>query len=129
VIIVTDTHPWIWFLTANHRLSSKAKASLSDSSNLVIVPSIVILEVKYLYSRKRISVSFEEVLEKTETSENVVIHPLDIFVATFSPVKMEIHDAIIVGTTISLSQQHGEPVSLVTKDEIITKSGLVPIIW
>jgi PIN domain nuclease of toxin-antitoxin system len=129
VIIVTDTHPWIWFLTANHRLSSKAKASLSDSSNLIIVPSIVILEVKYLYSRKRISVSFEEVLEKTETSENVVIHPLDIFVATFSPVKMEIHDAIIVGTTISLSQQHGEPVSLVTKDEIITKSGLVPIIW
>jgi hypothetical protein len=87
------------------------------------------LEVKYLYSRKRISISFEEVLEKTETSENIVIHPLDIFVATFAPVKMEIHDAIIVGTTISLSQQHGEPVSLVTRDETITKSGFVPIIW
>lgn len=129
MIIVTDTHPWIWFLTAHHRLSSKAKVFLSDSSNLVIVPSIVVSEVKYLYSRKRISVSFEEVLDKTESSENVVIHPLDIDVATCAPVNMEIHDAIIVGTTISLSQQHGEPVSLITRDEIIAKSGLVPIIW
>jgi len=56
---------------------------------------LVMLEVKYLHSRKRISISFEEVLEKTETSENVVIHPLDIFVATFAPVKLEIHYAII----------------------------------
>jgi hypothetical protein len=87
------------------------------------------LEVKYLYARKRISISFEEVLEKTEASENVVIHPLDILVATSAPVKMEIHDAIVIGTTISLSQQHGEPVFLVTKDETIIKSGLVPIIW
>ena len=87
------------------------------------------LEVKYLYSRKRISISFEEVLEKTETSENVVIHPLDIFVTTFAPVKLEIHDAIIVGTAIYLSKELGQSVSLVTKDKTISKSGLVPVIW
>lgn len=129
MIIVADTHPWVWFLMANPHLSPKAKASLSDSSNLVIAPSIVMLEVKYLYYRKRISISFEEVLSKTETSENVVIHPLDIFVATFAPVKLEIHDAIIVGTTINLSKQHGQLVSLITKDENISKSGFVPVIW
>ena len=129
MIIVADTHPWVWFLTANPHLSPKAKASLSDSSNLVIVPSIVMLEVKYLYYRKRISISFEEVLSKTETSENVVIHPLDMLVATFAPVKLEIHDAIIVGTTINLSKQHGQLVSLITKDENISKSGFVPVIW
>jgi PIN domain nuclease of toxin-antitoxin system len=129
VIIVTDTHAWVWFLTANPHLSTKAKSSLSDSSNLVVVPSIVMLEIKCLYDRKRISISFDEVVEKAETSENVVIHPLDIFVATFAPVKLEIHDAIIVGTAINLSQQHDEPVSLVTRDETITKSGLIPIIW
>jgi len=43
------------------------------------------LEVRYLYDRKRISISFEEVLEKIETSENVVIHPLNMLVATFVP--------------------------------------------
>jgi PIN domain nuclease of toxin-antitoxin system len=55
VIIVTDRHPWVWFLTANSRLSPKAKSALSDSSNLIVVPSIVMLEVKYLYERKRIT--------------------------------------------------------------------------
>ena len=129
MIIVTDTHPRVWFLTANPRLSTKAKSTLSDSSNLIVLPSIVMLEIKYLYDRKRISISFDEVVEKAETSENVVIHLLDIFVATFAPVKLEIHDAIIIGTAINLSQQHDEPVSLVTRDETIAKSGLVPIIW
>ena len=129
MIIVTDTHPWVWFLTANHRLSSKAKVFLSDSSNLIIIPSIVVLEVKYLYSRKRISVSFEEVLGKTETSENVVIHPLDIDVATCAPVKMEIHDAIIVGTVLYLSDELNEPVPLVTRDKAISDSQLVQTIW
>jgi hypothetical protein len=87
------------------------------------------LEVRYLYDRKRISISFEKVLEKLETTENVVIHPLDMFVATFAPVKLEIHDAIIAATTISLSQQQDQPVYLVTRDETITKSGFVPVIW
>ena len=129
MIIVTDTHPWVWFLTANPHLSTKAKSSLSDSSNLIVVPSVVMLEIKYLYDRKRISISFDEVVEKAETSENVVIHPLDIFVATFAPVKLEIHDAIIVGTVINLSQQHDQPVYLITRDETISKSGLVRVLW
>lgn len=33
--IVTDTHPWVWFLTASPRLSQNAKSVLSDSSNLI----------------------------------------------------------------------------------------------
>jgi PIN domain nuclease of toxin-antitoxin system len=43
VHIVTDTHPWVWFLTANPRLSSKAKGALADPSNLIIVSSIVLM--------------------------------------------------------------------------------------
>lgn len=41
--IVTDTHPWVWFLTASQRLSQKAKSVLSDSPNLIIIPSIVMM--------------------------------------------------------------------------------------
>ena len=39
--IVVDTHPWVWFLTANSRLSTKARLILSDPSNLIIIPSII----------------------------------------------------------------------------------------
>ncbi len=78
--VVTDTHPWVWFLAANPRLSKKAKSTLSDPSNIIIVPSIVMMEIKYLYQRKRIELSFEEALFQVETSDNIVLYPLDITV-------------------------------------------------
>ena len=127
--IVTDTHPWVWFLAASSRLSPDAKASLSNPSNLIIVPSIVMLEIRYLYNRRRISTSFEEALQHIETAANVLLHPLDISVVTFAPVELEIHDAIIVGTALYLSKELGEPVPLVTLDKTISNSRLVPVIW
>lgn len=127
--IVTDTHPWVWFLTANPRLSSTAKVILSDASNLIVIPSIVMLEIKYLYGRKRIPLSFEEALEEIETAENILLHPLDISVITLAPSILEIHDAIIVGTTLYLSNELREPVTLITIDKAISDSGLVSVIW
>ena len=127
--IVTDTHPWIWFLTANPRLSPKAKAALSDPTNLIIIPSIVTLEIKYLYERKRIPLSFEDILLQIETGENIILHPLDISVAIFAPTRLDIHDAIIVGTALCLSNELGQSVSLVTVDSTISNSGFVKVIW
>lgn len=127
--IVTDTHPWIWFLAASPRLSASAKVSLSNPSNLIVVPSIVMLEIKYLYNRRRISISFEEALQQIEIAANVLLHPLDISVLTLAPVELEIHDAIIVGTALYLSDQLKEPVPLVTRDKTISNSRLVPVIW
>ena len=68
--IITDTHPWVWFLTAIPRLSQKAKSILSDLSNLIILPSIVMMEIKYLYQHKRITLSFEN--EATDTDLKVI---------------------------------------------------------
>lgn len=127
--IVTDTHPWIWFLAASPRLSANAKASLSNPSNLIVVPSIVMLEIRYLYNRKRISISFEEALQHIETAANVLLHPLDISVVTLAPAELEIHDAIIVGTALYLSNELREPVPLVTLDKTISNSRLVTVIW
>lgn len=127
--IVTDTHPWVWFLTANPRLSSKAKIVLSDSSNLIIVPSIVLMEIKYLYQHKRIPLSFEHALQQIERGKNVILHPLDISVVTTSPPSLDIHDAIIVGTAIQSSEEFGQSVAIVTLDKAISSSNLAPIIW
>jgi len=129
VYIVTDTHPWVWFLTASPRLSQKAKSILSDPSNLIILPSIVMMEIKYLYQHKRITLSFEEALQQVETSENILLHPLDISVVTIAPISLDIHDAIIVGTAIQTAKEFAQNVSLVTIDKAITDSNLVPVIW
>ncbi|HLE41964.1 MAG TPA: PIN domain-containing protein [Nitrospirota bacterium] len=127
--IVTDTHPWVWFLTANPRLSSKARESLADPSNLIIVPSIVLMEIRYLYQHKRIPLSFEVTLQQVETCSNILIAPLDISVVTISPISLDIHDAIIVGTALQAAEEFGQTTSLVTIDGAITDSRLVPIIW
>ena len=129
MFIVTDTHPWVWFLTANTRLSSKAKELLSTPSNLIIIPTIVMMEIKYLYQHKRITLSFEEALQQIEASENVLLYPLDISIATIATITLDKHDAILVGTTIHLAAELGQPVSLVTVDKAITESKLVPVIW
>ena len=127
--IVTDTHPWVWFLTANTRLSSNAKARLADPSNIVIVPTIVMMEIRYLYQHKRITLSFEEALQQIETSENILLYPLDLSIVNLAPITLDIHDAILVGTTIHLAAELGQPISLVTVDKAITESKLVPVIW
>jgi len=129
VHVVTDTHPWVWFLTGNSRLSPRANAALADSSNLIIIPSIVMMEIRYLYQHKRITLSFEETLQKVESCANILIFPLDISVVTLSPTSLDIHDAIIVGTALQSSEELGQPSSLITIDKAITESRLVPIIW
>lgn len=129
MIIVTDTHPWVWFLTANPRLSLKGKDILSDPSNLIVVPSIVMLELKYLYIRKRISLTFGEALHHLELTSNVLLHPLDLSIVAFAPDKLEIHDAIIVGTALYLSEEFKQPIPLITCDKTILDSGLVQVIW
>ncbi|MBV6467748.1 MAG: hypothetical protein PGMFKBFP_03119 [Anaerolineales bacterium] len=126
---VTDTHPWVWFLTANSRLSLKAKSALSDSSNIIVIPSIVMMEIKYLYHRKRIPLSFEEVLQQVETAENILFHPMDLSIVSNAPTSFDIHDAIIIGTAIQSAEEYGQGVSLVTADRAITGSHLVPVIW
>ena len=127
--IVTDTHPWVWFLTANPRLTSKAKSVLSDSSNIIIIPSIVMMEIKYLYHRKRITLSFEEVLQQAETAENILFHPMDLSIVTIAPTSLDIHDAIITGTAIQSAEEFGQVISLVTADKAISDSKLIPVIW
>jgi len=129
VTVVTDTHPWIWFFTGSPRLSNHAKSILSDRANTIIVPSIVMLEIKYLYLHKRIMLSFEVTLQKIESCDNILVYPLDISIASVAPTSLDIHDAIIVGTSIQASEEFGQPVSLVTLDKAIAESQLIPIIW
>ena len=87
------------------------------------------MEIKYLYLHKRITLSFETTLQKIESCANILVFPLDISVASLSPTTLDIHDAIIVGTALQAAEEFGQPASLVTTDEAITKSQLVPIIW
>ncbi len=53
---VLDTHPVVWFLESSRRLSIRARSVLRDPNHTFILPTIVLVEITYLYTcllRKR----------------------------------------------------------------------------
>jgi PIN domain nuclease of toxin-antitoxin system len=53
---VTDTHPLVWFLDASPRLSQTARDALREPTAQVVIPAIVLAEIKFLHGRGRIRI-------------------------------------------------------------------------
>ncbi|MBI2299040.1 MAG: PIN domain-containing protein, partial [Armatimonadetes bacterium] len=82
---VTDTHPLIWLLANDVRLSDKAAAAFDDATARIAIPSIVLAEISYLYRKQRFAVSLEDVVRHVEQSTQCSIYPLDLEVARHLP--------------------------------------------
>lgn len=129
MIHVTDTHSLLWFLARDKRLSRAAFNALNNAAIPLTIPSIVLAEIAFLYSRGRVTVSVTAVLSELQRFPNSRIFPLDEVIARMLPTGLEMHDSIIVATTMLLDQTTGQEVALITRDEQITVSGLVLVIW
>ncbi|MEK7794597.1 MAG: PIN domain-containing protein [Candidatus Hydrogenedentota bacterium] len=126
---VTDTHSLIWFLENNRRLSERAEAVFRDDASSVIVPTIVLAEIRFLRAKKRIRITHIDVMEHVAASSKTSIHPLDEKVIDLLPETLEMHDAIIVATAVLYRDSSGEPAAVVTKDSQIRASGLIDTVW
>lgn len=54
---VTDTHSFLWFLTRDKRLSSKAREIFrlcDQGAEIIVIPSIVLLECLYVCEKRRL---------------------------------------------------------------------------
>ena len=92
----------------------------------MIVPSIVLAEIMFIAKKGRITLTFEETLEKIEEYENFQIAPLDTDIlkrADKIEVELEMHDQLIVATSVHYNA------TLITKDEKIAKSNACLVIW
>src|ERR1044072_8436391 len=126
---VIDTHTLVWYLTDDRRLGVQARRVLEDDAANLIIPSIVLAEAKHIADRKRIPLTFQEILDQISISPNVTIFPLDEIVVNHLPDNLEIHDGIIVATALQCQNAFKEEVALLTNDIAIKESGLVPIVW
>lgn len=126
---VTDTHPMVWLLENNPRLSSPARDALEDPGSQIVVPALVLAEIGHLYGRQRISVDIPSVLHYIRTATNCRVSSLDEAVIAHLPTSLDIHDAIIVATALYYRDGLGEAVGLITRDAAIQASSLVPVIW
>jgi PIN domain nuclease of toxin-antitoxin system len=126
---VIDTHVLVWFAEGDSRLSTKAKDALSDKSVQIVVPTIVLAEVWYLNSVKRIHTSVQDLYQDILSSTNCHIHPLDEEIINHLPERLNIHDAIITATAIFYRDVLAQDVKLVTKDKMIHDSKLIDALW
>ena len=124
---IVDTHVFVWFLDKNKRLKPLYHQILMDVHNSFVFSTIVLAEIKHLISRKRISVDFEQVVEYLSESENCVIYPIDEDVVDEMPVGLNIHDALIVATGLVYRNILKEKVEMLTEDEEIIQSHILPI--
>jgi len=122
MIYVVDTHIFVWFLDDNERLSPEYKKILLNNKNTFVFSAIVLAEIKYLASIRRININFDTVLDYLSESENCIIYPIDETVIDNMSKGINIHDALIVATGLIYKSSFDKKVFLLTEDKGIKNS-------
>ena len=126
---ILDTHAWIWWVSEPARLGKGARRSL-DHARRVGVPAICCLEVAVLAARGRITLDrptlewMQDALALPRT-ELLALSPAVAVKAAGLPASFpgDPADRLIVATTLL------EAATLVTRDDRIRRSSLVPTVW
>ena len=129
MIYVLDTHPIVWFVEKSERLSDAARAVMLDPTTQFVIPTIALSEIKFLYAKKRITASYASVQQDLINTSNCTIYPADEQVVSLIPTNLNIHDAIVVATSLVYRDLFKQKTTLITKDKEIEDSKLIDILW
>lgn len=126
---VVDTHPLLWFLSSDSRLSKKAKPIFDfaeKGEETIIIPSIVIAESIYIADNKGYSLQVRDIIKDLEISSNYVMKSMDYSILksiSTDDRDFSIHDNIIVHTA-----EIGDH-KIISRDGKIQKKAKVEVIW
>ena len=131
---ILDTHALVWYLEGNPRLSQRVRLIIDDPGSVMVLPLIALAEAAFIIDKGRTSIpSVSMLVNKVLADTRIEIYPLtlEIFERSLTAEGMripELHDRFIVSTALYF-QDLGYTVSLLTKDETITKANVIPVIW
>lgn len=123
---VADTHTLVWYFLDDSRLDKKIYNIIDNSKNLINIPTIVLAEIMFISNKGRITLSFEETLQKIQEKQNFDIVSLDVStikIANGIGYDLEMHDKLILATAINLGA------NLITKDAELQQQKLVKTVW
>lgn len=129
MVHIVDTHAFVWFIEASPRLSQNARLAMESPDSEIVIPAIVLAEIKFLFARKRISVDLQTVIRRISTTKNCTVYPLDEAVIERLPTELNIHDGLIVATALVYRELLGQSVAVITKDGEIRQSDLINTVW
>lgn len=131
-MLVTDTHPLIWYATGRHSLLPakvlKAFQKAETYETLIYIPAVVFWEIALLESlgKIRLKQRFDRWADVLLAKNNFEIAPLETSVIARSvgfDFNNDSFDKIIVAAAVEFD------LPLITKDVAITESNLVEIYW
>ncbi len=131
---ILDTHALVWYLEGNPKLAFNAKATMNAVDSEMVLPLIALSEAAFLVEKGRIGIpTIPDLLTDVNDDKRIEVYPLtmEIFKRSLTPEGLripELHDRFIVSTGLYL-QDLGHTVAILTKDGIITDSGVLPVIW
>lgn len=123
---VLDTHALVWYLTNDRRLGLQAEEVLNDPGSRLIIPTIVLAEIKDLARKGRFAQTLDDVLAVIESDQRCLVYPIGLEVIRAAPMQLDIHDSLIVGVALV---QASAVDGVLTCDQAITSSGFVPVVW
>ncbi|MBA7546337.1 hypothetical protein ES705_38727 [subsurface metagenome] len=125
---VIDTQALIKLLNGKKVINDKIDSILMDADegkNIIIIPSVVIFEIGYLFEKKRIPISVKDIENILNESLNYIEEKLsiDIIKRAFEITDIpELHDRLIAGTALFLD------IPVITNDLVIIKSKYIKCI-
>ncbi len=126
---MTDTHSLLWAFRSPRKLGENARQAFEEVANgesKLLIPVIVLAELIFTIENKPVQADFDQILKAIKASPNIEFLDLDLL-TTLKLRELtqinEMHDRMIVASAIKYQTP------LITRDENITKSGLVKVIW
>lgn len=119
----------VWYLGAPTRLGPRARLAFAEATAgqaQVIVPVIVLAEIIFAVERGRIRADVPQMIRRIRSTRYFRIVPLRLAVILQLRALTEIpemHDRILVAEALLAKG------SLVTRDEVVINSGIVPTLW
>lgn len=126
---IVDTHALVWYLDKDKKLSKTAEKALDSSDVSLVIPTVVLAEVKYLFSKRRISISFENVMQAIENDHRCIIYPFDLSCVEHLDERLDLHDGIIVATGVIFRDSVDQSTKIITRDVTIKQSGIINTLW
>lgn len=128
MIGIIDTHILVRYFEASAKISAAQNKFLEDEKNTLVIPSIVLCELKYLVNKGRIGIAFVEIVERLTADTCVEICALDQEIARLLPTELDIHDGIIVATYLQYAQKSDTDVYLLTHDRRIKETNIAVVL-
>ena len=98
-----------------------------NEKNTFVVSAMVLAEIKYLISIKRIKIDFNSVLEYLSECINCEVYPIDEILIDNMPSGLNIHDGLIVATGLVYRNLTGRDVLILTEDKEIKDSHILQV--